>query len=457
MSSQKRLNAGFGPRLARSKELPLSEAFTRTRRIESHQVQIETIWRDSADRFGTPQYCYDLDGLRAAYIQLREALPPTAEIYYSLKANPHPSMVDELGDSGAKFEVSSARELALVEKFGADRIFYTGPARDVDENSHALAHGVRYFSVESLSQLAMLDLAARSSHNIASVVLRVATDHQSGGTLRMSGRASQFGMSPVDALSALRVLQESSHTRFVGLHLFSASNVPDEQRLLSEFEARLEQASSLLEISEMSAEVLFVGGGFSAPWGSADEAVLGRAFQRSLTGLLDGSFPGWRSGVPRIAFESGRALANRCGTLLARVVDVKESRGSTFALLESGINHLSGMGALRRSIAPQIAPKVIGHSTRPEGRVWSGTFTLTGPLCTPTDIIGGSVVLDSLRVGDLIAIPSVGGYGLTASMVAFLSRDAPVEVSWRGGEVISVDRLVMLRGSLLDDSVSTHG
>ena len=49
--------------------------------------------------------------------------------------------------------------------------------------------------------------------------------------------------------------------------------------------------------------------------------------------------------------------------------------------------------------------------------------------------------LPDVAPGDLLVVPNVGAYGLTASLLGFLSREAPAEVAVDGGEVVSARRL----------------
>ncbi|GAB3845572.1 hypothetical protein GCM10029963_24060 [Micromonospora andamanensis] len=55
-------------------------------------------------------------------------------------------------------------------------------------------------------------------------------------------------------------------------------------------------------------------------------------------------------------------------------------------------------------------------------------YTVTGPLCTPNDVIGKKVPLPEVRPGDLIGVERSGAYGPSASPVLFLSHGHPSEV-----------------------------
>ena len=59
----------------------------------------------------------------------------------------------------------------------------------------------------------------------------------------------------------------------------------------------------------------------------------------------------------------------------------------------------------------------------------------------------GYVRLHSPEVGDIVTVPNVGAYGVTASLLLFLSRPAPHEVVLRNGEVLTVSQLQVRRNA----------
>ncbi len=102
--------------------------------------------------YGSPLYVYDLALLRLAYQDLRHALPEESCIYYSLKANPHPSLVHCLSELGCRTEISSPGELrAMLAADGSPRTsLYTGPGKTLEQMMVAIQEGVELFSVDSL-------------------------------------------------------------------------------------------------------------------------------------------------------------------------------------------------------------------------------------------------------------------------------------------------------------------
>jgi diaminopimelate decarboxylase len=109
-------------------------------------------------------------------------------------------------------------------------------------------------------------------------------------------------------------------------------------------------------------------------------------------------------------------------------------------VLESGINHLGGMSGLRR--LPPVVPDLVGGAVG--GDPLRGAI-VAGPLCTPLDTWARSADVPRVRPGDVVQVPNVGAYGLSASLVAFLGHPAPREAVVDGGEVVEVSQLALVR------------
>ncbi len=401
-----------------------------------------------------PFYVYSLDEVRAAYRQLRAVLPEPSRILYSLKANPHPDLVRALIEEGAGVEICSTGELDATHEADVppDLVLYTGPGKRDAEVEAAIAGGVTRFSVDSLAGLRQIDVVARC-HGVRAECLVRLNDSVSapGQGLAMTGRASQFG-ADIAVLQAQSVEfqpyctggQSRSGASIVGLHVYQGSNLDSEDALVAQFDAALTTCRRAATALRLDPAVIDVGGGFGAPYARlGDRPPLSMLADR-LAALLDHHFPGWHGGAPTVIFESGRYLAGRCGQLVTRVADVKISHDTPVVVLESGINHLGGMSGLRR--LPPIAPDVVAAGAARES-VTTSTL-VAGPLCTPLDSWTRSAELPPLSRGDLVSVPNVGAYGLSASLVGFLSHPCPAEVVLEGGSVVSVSRVDLSRNPL---------
>jgi len=120
------------------------------------------------------------------------------------------------------------------------------------------------------------------------------------------------------------------------------------------------------------------------------------------------------------------------------VLDVKVFEpGKTHVILDTGMIHLGGMAGLGRIHRAVASVESLGEA-RSETRELADVM---GPTDSPLDCIARGALVPPLQPGDSVAIPNVGAYGLTASLVAFASRQPPAEVCCRGTSVLAAYRL----------------
>lgn len=399
-------------------------------------------------RYGSPLYVYDLDRVTAARDDLQAALPEQFTLFYSLKANPHPGLVRALGEGErpCRAEVCSTGELASALEAGhtAGRILYSGPGKTAEEISVALTAGVRTFSVESLGDLRRLGAQAVLHGTTADALIRVNSAAAAATTsIRMTGTPSQFGFDAEGLSDLLPEIRAVEGIRVAGAHFFPLSNSKDEASLIAEFQETIAGAARLESELGSPLRLLDIGGGFAAPYSVPGTRPVYGNLRAALEQALDEHFPQWRQGVPEIACESGRYLVGDSGRLLTTVTNVKQSRGRTFAVLDAGINTLGGMAGLGRLLPLSVEPKAGNQGGEEETVV-----TLAGPLCTPGDLLSRSAKMPLPHPGDVIAVPNVGAYGPTASLLLFLGRPAPAEILLRAGEVTSASRLISSRAEI---------
>src|SRR5262245_54308050 len=115
-----------------------------------------------ADEVGTPFYCYSSATLTRHYKVFAAALPASALIAFSVKANGNLAVLKTLGNLGAGADVVSAGELkkALAAGIPANRIVFSGVGKTREEMRLALEAGIYQFNVESEPELEALSEVA---------------------------------------------------------------------------------------------------------------------------------------------------------------------------------------------------------------------------------------------------------------------------------------------------------
>ena len=260
-----------------------------------------------------------------------------------------------------------------------------------------------------------------------------------GSGLRMTGTASQFGVDLAQVPALLDAASRCLAVSVRGAHFYSITNAATEDALIAELRASVRTAARLRE-QGLPLRVLDIGGGFAAPYARPGARVSYPKLADALTAELDDHVEGWRDGDPQVAVETGRYLVGTSGTLLTTVLDLKDSHGRRFVVLDAGINHLGGLSGLRRLLPSSVQPvQAVAKDGDDPG------VDLAGPLCTPLDMLGHGLALPGIQLDDVLTIPNVGAYGLSASLLGFLSHPVPAEIVVAGGQVVSASRVELRR------------
>ena len=104
----------------------------------------------------------------------------------------------------------------------------------------------------------------------------------------------------------------------------------------------------------------------------------------------------------KLHFELGRSIVAQCGSLISRVLYVKQARDRRFVILDAG------MTDLMRPALYQARHRVQNlTATTSEAE----TYDVVGPVCESSDTFARDCVLPATQRGDLVAIRSAGAYG----------------------------------------------
>ncbi|MEU6896048.1 type III PLP-dependent enzyme [Streptomyces sp. NPDC046557] len=397
-----------------------------------------------AAEFGTPLYLYDTDVLRDVYQGLRTRMHPGVDIFLSLKANPNISVIGFLGTLGAGAEVSSLAELETARRAGIaprDTIFL-GPGKTRAELEACVAADLHAVVCESLEELEALDdLAVASGRERLPVMLRINPGFRTKGSgLAMGGKPRQFGIDEAEVRAAQRLLKGLRRVHVMGVHAYMGTRFLNHEDLVHNTRQILAMAESLSEETGIELRTVDFGGGFGVPYfdneTELDLPSLTEGINEAVTEFLD------RHPECRLINELGRYLTAPCGTYVTRALFVKESMGEQFVVADGGTNHhmaAVGVGSFVKRNFP--IRSLTRYAEEPVG-----TYTVTGPLCTPNDVIGKRVALPPVTAGDLIGVELSGAYGPSASPGLFLSHGFPAEVMVHDGRA----RLVRSRDTVED-------
>jgi diaminopimelate decarboxylase len=399
-----------------------------------------------AERYGTPLFVYDRSVLHRKLDTLRSALPPEFEIYYSVKANPNVAIISHFLSRGCGLEIASAGEFHRARYAGcsADRIFFAGPGKTDSELEFTLGQGIGEIHIESRNEANRIAAICRRLRLQARVAVRVnPSGDDQGGAMRMGGKATPFGVDEEQLDPLIDYLLSEPSFDFAGMHIFAGTQVLQSAVLVAQYRKGIDIARSLASRVGRPLRTLDFGGGLGIPYFAGDHELDLGEVRAGLTTLMeevrrDQAFEG-----TRFVVEPGRFLVGEAGIYVTRVVDVKESRGKKFVIVDGGMNHqLAASGNLGQTIKRNYPIALLKKLDNQNVE----TVDVVGPLCTPLDTIGRAVTLPQADVGDLVGIFQSGAYALSASPLDFLSHCSPAEVWVERGR----DELIRPRGRIDD-------
>ncbi|MCL6459037.1 MAG: type III PLP-dependent enzyme [Gorillibacterium sp.] len=397
----------------------------------------DTRLRRLAEQLETPLYVYDGDVIEDRYRLLTSCLPTGFEVFYSVKCNPLLGVCQLLRQLGSSVEVASAGELlvALEAGFQPQDIIWTSPGKTQRELTMAVDHGIYSINVESVEEARLIGSLAIERGTVVQVSARINPDFQPAGAgLKMTGVPSPFGIDQSLAVDALTEIAAMPGLSFIGLHVFTGSQVLDAGVLVRTMEKIIQLALELSAASGLSLQFLDLGGGFGIPYFPGEQAFDANQLRLEL-GELWYRFKDRLSGM-RIGVESGRFLLAESGVFLAKVLYVKSCKGTKFVVCDGGSNQHASSAFLGRYVRNNFPMRLLD-----KGELETEEVNVVGPLCTPTDVIGQKVHLAPPESGDLLVVERSGAYGLTHSPVLFLSHPLPVEVlCYQGEELVLRER-----------------
>lgn len=350
----------------------------------------------------TPFYYYDKKVLLATLDTIKAELAerPNYHLHYAIKANANLEVLKEIQKAGFGVDAVSGGEIqqALKAGFEAQKIVYAGVGKNDWEINLGLDAGIFCFNVESLEELRIINELAEKKHKTAKVCFRInpnvgAHTHANITTGLMENK---FGIAMDDMELAIREAKELSNIEFIGLHFHIGSQILE----MDDFAAlanRVNELQDRLESQGIKVKNINVGGGLGIAYNDPDGKPVPdfkKYFDTYAQNLK------LREGQ-QVHFELGRAVVGQMGSLITRILYVKNTHHKQFAIVDGGMSDL---------IRPALydAHHKIQNISSMEAEE---TYDVVGPICESSDVFGKNEKLPKCHRGDLIALRSAGAYG----------------------------------------------
>lgn len=361
---------------------------------------------DKFKRLTTPFYYYDIDLLQKTLDVLNaETKKYGYHQHYAVKANANPRLLSVIARNGVGADCVSGGEIkaALSSGFPASKIVFAGVGKADWEILLGLEHDIACFNVESLAELRIINKLAASQKKTATVALRVNPDVDAHTHAKITTglQENKFGINLKLLPDVFAEMKNLKHVHFTGLHFHIGSQITD----MSGFRDLCICSNELqdeLEAQGITAKNVNFGGGLGIDYHHPNHLDI-PDFESyfAVFHKLVRQRPG-----QQIHFELGRSVVGQCGSLISRVLYVKEGESKRFAILDAGFTELlrpAFYDAYHRieNITSEKKPAL---------------YDVVGPVCESSDVFGKDIELNEVHRNDLIAFRSAGAYGEVMSM-----------------------------------------
>ena len=350
----------------------------------------------------TPFYFYNTALLKETLQKIKKEISAHKNyiVHYAIKANANPKLLRLIAQAGFGADCVSGGEIerALDTGFPASKIVFAGVGKSDWEINLGLDNDIFCFNVESEPELEVINELAKAKGKIASVAFRINPNigAHTHANITTGLAENKFGIAMKDMEHIIQKAEQLCHIRVLGLHFHIGSQILEMDDFIALCQ-RINQLIEQLRQAHHQIEHINVGGGLGIDYEQPDKHPIPNfssyfnTYAKYLN-LSDGQ---------QLHFELGRAVVGQCGSLVTRVLYVKQGATKQFIIVDAGMTDL---------IRPALY-QAQHQIENLDSREVLEKYDVVGPICESSDVFAKDILLPKTHRGDLIALHSAGAYG----------------------------------------------
>ncbi len=386
---------------------------------------------DLIEKYGSPLFVYSERKIKEKYRELMDVFSlryPRVQHAWSYKTNYLQAICRLFHHLGSWAEVVSSMEYAMAKKLGTppSRIIVNGPYKPYPMLKEAICDGAMV-NIDSTEEIYDLEKIAVEINKPVQVGIRV---NMALGSYMAWDRFG-FNIDSGEALRAVRRILSGGKIQVVGLHAHIGTFMLDPELYRMEAIRLIEFHRAIKEEFGVRIHYIDVGGGFASRnrlkgtyLPTTDTAPpFDRYAEAICTEMLAAYKPDEH---PLLILETGRALIDEAGVLVATVCGTKRLANGVRALvLDAGVNLLFTAFWYDHEVIPAVDRGLPMEEQ-----------TIFGPLCMQIDAIRPLMKLPYLEKGDPVIIRPVGAYNQSQGMQFIQLRPNVVMISEKGEDAL---------------------
>jgi len=375
---------------------------------------------DIAKRFNTPVYCYSYKQLKENINYFKKSFSSFAPlICFAVKSNTNVKLISEIKKLGLGADVVSMGELMVALKAGINpnKIVFSGVGKTTNEINFAIDKGILLINAESKSEILEIERIAQSKKKIINIGIRLNpnTDAKTLKQISTGKKENKFGVNQKRFFELIKYVKNSKNINLECLSVHIGSQILDHKP----YEKMLNVLSKVIKKSNHKFKFIDLGGGMGISYKNNDKKLNYKKYNMAIKKFL-------KNCKAKIIFEPGRSIVGNIGSLISKVIYIKENEKKEFVILDVAMNDLMrpALYGAKHKIIPVLK----------KNQVSKKIYEFVGPICESTDKFSTLKKFQKLEEKDLIVMCDVGAYGMSLSSNYNL-RPKPIEILIKGSKI----------------------
>ena len=384
--------------------------------LSIEKIKVQNI----AKKFGTPIYCYSYKKLKENISNFKKNFKSFSPlICFAIKSNTNVNLIKEIRKFGLGADVVSMGELMVALKAGVNpkKIVFSGVGKTSSEISYAIDKNILLINAESKSEINEIERIAKSKNKIIDIGIRLNpnTDAKTLKQISTGKKENKFGVDEKTFFDLVNYSKLSKNINLKCLSVHIGSQILDYRP----YEKMLKVLDKIIKKSNYKFKFIDLGGGMGISYEKNNKKLNYQKYNIAIKKFL-------KNHNSKIIFEPGRSIVGNTGSLLSKIIYIKENSKKNFIILDAAMNDL-------------MRPALYGanHRTLPvikTGQTSKKTYEFVGPICESTDKFTTLKKFQKLKEKDLIVMCDVGAYGVSLSS-NYNVRPKPTEILIKGSKI----------------------
>ena len=386
------------------------------KKLTIEKISVQSI----AKKYGTPAYCYSYNKLRENIDNFKKNFKSFSPlICFAIKSNTNTNLIREIKKFGLGADVVSMGELMMALKAGINpnKIVFSGVGKTFEEINYAINKNILLINAESESEIRQIEKIAKSKKKRIRIGIRLNpnTDAKTLSQISTGKKENKFGVNNKTFIKLVNFCKKSKNLELKCLSVHIGSQILD----FKPYEKMLKEISKVLEKVDHKFEFIDLGGGMGISYNADHKKLNYNRYSKAIKKFLEN----YKS---KIIFEPGRSIIGDTGTLICKIIYIKENEKKDFVILDAALNDL--MRPALYGAVHKILPSLKSN------KISKKTYEFVGPICESTDKFTTINNFQKLKEKEFVVMSDVGAYGISLSSNYNL-RPKPIELLVKGSKI----------------------